>query len=260
MPNIELYQGDCLEVMDELIKKEITVDVVITDLPYGSTPCPWDVIIPFEEMWKRLDKIVKPNGAIILFGQEPFSSLLRASNIKNYKYDWIWKKERLTNVFQIKRRPGKITENISVFYKKQPTYNPQMTKYNGPLRSNKIGDTARFSITQKGNSTMKPKEYIDKGVRYPLQIVEINRNSKYDTKFHPTQKPLALLEYLVKTYTNEGDTVLDFTMGSGTCGLACKNLNRHFIGIELDENYFNTAKERINGKEESNEERPTNTV
>lgn len=258
---IELYKGDCLEVMDDLIGKGVKVDAIITDIPYGTTACSWDVVIPFEEMWKRLDKIVKPNGAIILFGQEPFSSLLRASNIKNYKYDWIWKKERLTNVFQVKKRPGKIVELISVFYKKQPTYNPQMIKYDGPLRSNKIGDNARFSITQRGyNTLIKPKEYIDNGTRYPLQIIDCKRDSMYDTKFHPTQKPLALLEYLVKTYTNEGDTVLDFTMGSGTCGLACKNLNRHFIGIELDENYFNTAKERINGKEESNEERPTNTV
>ena len=247
MSKIDLYQGDCLEVMDEFIDKGVTVDSVITDLPYGSTPCPWDVIIPFEDMWKRLDKIVKPNGAIVLFGQEPFSSLLRTSNIKNYRYDWIWKKERLTNVFQVKKRPGKIVELISVFYKKQPTYNPQMTKYEGPIRSNKIGDDARFSITQKGgNYSIKPKEYIDNGTRYPLQIIDCKRDGKYDTKFHPTQKPVELLEYLVKTYTNEGDTVLDFTMGSGSCGVACKNLNRNFIGIELDDNYYKIAEERIN--------------
>lgn len=242
---MRLINGDCLKVMDSLIEEGITVDAVITDLPYGTTPCPWDVIIPFDEIWERLNKLVKEDGAVVLFGQEPFSSLMRVSNIKNYRYDWIWKKERLTNVFQVKRRPGKIVENISVFYKKQPTYNPQMTKYDGPLRSNKIGEKARFSVTQDGNSTLKPKEYIDKGVRYPLQIVEINRDSMYDTKFHPTQKPLALIQYLVKTYTNEGDLVLDFTMGSGTTGVACKNLNRNFIGIELDENYFNIAKERI---------------
>ena len=168
------------------------------------------------------------------------------SNIKNYKYDWIWKKERLTNVFQVKRRPGKIVENISVFYKKQPTYNPQKTKYEGPLRSNKIGDKARFSITQTGGNGPKPMEYVDDGTRYPLQIIECNRDSMYDTKFHPTQKPVSLLENLIKTYTNEGETVLDFTMGSGSTGVACVNTNRNFIGIELNTEYYNIADKRIN--------------
>ena len=240
-----LYNGDCLQVMQQLINNGVKVDCIITDLPYGTTPCPWDVIIPFNEMWECINKIIKPNGAIVLFGQEPFSSLLRVSNIKNYKYDWIWKKERLTNVFQVKRRPGKIIENISVFYKKQPTYNPQKTKYDGPLRSNKIGDNARFSITQTGGSGPKPMEYIDDGTRYPLQIIEVNRDSMYDTKYHPTQKPVALLEMLVKTYTNEGETVLDFTMGSGSTGVACKNTNRKFIGIELNKEYFKIAQNRI---------------
>ena len=240
-----LYNGDCLHVMQQLINNGVKVDCIITDLPYGTTPCPWDVIIPFNEMWECINKIIKPNGAIVLFGQEPFSSLLRVSNIKNYKYDWIWKKERLTNVFQVKRRPGKIIENISVFYKKQPTYNPQKTKYDGPLRSNKIGDNARFSITQTGGSGPKPMEYIDDGTRYPLQIIEVNRDSMYDTKYHPTQKPVALLEMLVKTYTNEGETVLDFTMGSGSTGVACKNTNRKFIGIELNKEYFKIAQNRI---------------
>ena len=240
-----LYNGDCLQVMQQLINDGVKVDCIITDLPYGTTPCPWDVIIPFDEMWDCINKIIKPDGAVVLFGQEPFSSLLRVSNIKNYKYDWIWKKERLTNVFQVKRRPGKIVENISVFYKKQPTYNPQKTKYDGPLRSNKIGDNARFSITQTGGSGPKPMEYVDDGTRYPLQIIEVNRDSMYDTKYHPTQKPVALLEMLVKTYTNEGETVLDFTMGSGSTGVACKNTNRNFIGIELNEEYFKIAQNRI---------------
>jgi site-specific DNA-methyltransferase (adenine-specific) len=240
-----LYNGDCIKVMKQLISEGITVDCIITDLPYGTTPCPWDVIIPFDEMWDCINKIIKPNGAVVLFGQEPFSSLLRVSNIKNYKYDWIWKKERLTNVFQVKRRPGKIVENISVFYKKQPTYNPQKTKYDGPPRSNKIGDNARFSITQNGGSSLKPMEYVDDGTRYPLQIIECNRDSMYDTKYHPTQKPISLLENLVRTYTNEGETVLDFTMGSGSTGVACNNTNRNFIGIELNKEYFDIAKTRI---------------
>lgn len=244
--NIKLYNDDCIKVMKQLIDEGITVDCIVTDLPYGTTPCPWDIIIPFDEMWECINKIIKPNGAVVLFGQEPFSSLLRVSNIKNYKYDWVWKKERLTNVFQVKRRPGKIVENISVFYKKQPTYNPQKTIYDGPLRSNKIGDNARFSITQTGNGGPKPMEYHDDGTRYPLQIIECNRDSMYDTKFHPTQKPVSLCEYLIKTYTNEGETVLDFTMGSGSTGVAAKNLNRNFIGIELNTEYFNIANQRIN--------------
>ena len=245
---INLYNGDCITVMKQLISEGVKVDCIIADLPYGTTPCPWDVIIPFEDMWECINKIIKPNGAVVLFGQEPFSSLLRVSNIKNYKYDWIWKKERLTNVFQVKRRPGKVVENISVFYKKQPTYNPQKTKHEGLLRSNKIGDKAGFSITQSSGGGLKPTEYIDDGTRYPLQIIECNRDSMYDTKFHPTQKPVSLLEYLIKTYTNEGETVLDFTMGSGSTGVACKNLNRKFIGIELNEEYYNISHKRIYGE------------
>lgn len=243
--NINLYHGDCIEIMKQLINDGVLVDCIITDLPYGTTPCPWDIIIPFEDMWECINKIIKPNGAIVLFGQEPFSSLLRVSNIKNYKYDWIWKKERLTNVFQVKRRPGKVVENISVFYKKQPTYNPQKTKYDGPLRSNKIGDNAGFSITQTGGGGPKPIEYHDDGTRYPLQIIEFNRDSMYEEKYHPTQKPIELLEYLIKTYTNEGEIVLDFTMGSGSTGVACKNLNRKFIGIESNEEYYNISNKRI---------------
>ena len=243
--DINLYHGDCIEIMKQLINDGVLVDCIITDLPYGTTPCPWDIIIPFEDMWECINKIIKPNGAVVLFGQEPFSSLLRVSNIKNYKYDWIWKKERLTNVFQVKRRPGKVVENISVFYKKQPTYNPQKTKYEGPLRSNKIGDNAGFSITQTGGGGPKPIQYHDDGTRYPLQIIEFNRDSMYEEKYHPTQKPIELLEYLIKTYTNEGEIVLDFTMGSGSTGVACKNLNRKFIGIELNEEYYNISNRRI---------------
>lgn len=250
--NYNIYNGDCIEVMRHLIEENVVVDCIITDLPYGSTPCPWDVIVPFEDMWYCIDKIIKPDGAVVLFGQEPFSSLLRTSNIKNYKYDWYWKKERLTNVFQVKRRPGKVIENISVFYKKQPTYNPQKIKYDGPLRSNKIGDDAGFSITQTGTREVKPVEYQDDGTRYPLQIIEFNRESMYDKKLHPTQKPVPMLEYLIKTYTNEEETVLDFTMGSGSTGVACLNTNRNFIGIEKDRNYFDIAENRLKTCTENN--------
>lgn len=239
----KIYHGDCLELMKEIPDK--SVDCIICDLPYGTTTCKWDIVLPFDKLWEHYNRIIKDNGAIVLFGQEPFSSLLRVSNIKNYKYDWIWKKERLTNVFQVKRRPGKVVENISVFYKKQPTYNPQKTKYDGPLRSNKIGDNAGFSITQTGGVGPKPIEYHDDGTRYPLQIIEFNRDSMYEKKYHPTQKPIELLEYLIKTYTNEGDLILDNCIGSGTTAIAAIKEKRNFIGMELNKEFYDIACERI---------------
>lgn len=246
MIETKLYNGNCLDIMSNLVLKGVKVDAIITDPPYGTTPLKWDECIPVVEMWKLLYGLSHSNTPIILFGQEPFSSFLRISNINDYKYDWYWKKERLTNVFQVKRRPGKIIENISVFYKEQPTYNPQKTKYDGPKRINKIGNNAKFSETQKGTGTIKPLEYHDDGTRFPLQIIECKRDSMYDIKYHPTQKPIKLLETLVKTYTNKGDLVLDFTMGSGSTGVACVNTGRNFIGIELDDNYFKIAEQRIN--------------
>lgn len=242
--NIKIYHGDCIHIMNRLINSGIKVDAIICDPPYGTTPLKWDSLIPADEMWDCLHKLSKENTPVVLFGQEPFSSMLRVSNIKDYKYDWYWEKERLTNVFQVKRRPGKIIETISVFYKSQPTYNPQKTIHTGPTSSNKVGPNAKFSSTQDSNSKIKPLDYIDDGTRYPLQIIKINRDSMY-TRYHETQKPVSLMEYLVKTYTNEGDTVLDFTMGSGTTGVACKNLNRGFIGIELDKHYFEISKSRL---------------
>ena len=239
---IELYNGDCIEIMKTLIEQKIKVNAVITDIPYGTTACEWDVIIPFNEMWNCIHELSKENTAVALFGNEPFSSLLRTSNIKEYKYDIYWQKERPTNVLQVKRRPGKIIETISLFYKKQPTYNPQMTVYTGPKRGNKIKDGKLGILVDSGNR--KPHEYVDNGLRYPLQIVQYKRDI-LTSNLHPTQKPLALMEYLVKTFTNEGDTVLDFTMGSGTTGVACKKLNRNFVGIELNKEYFEIAKNRI---------------
>lgn len=240
---IDLFLGDCLDVMNRLIKKGIKVDAIITDPPYGTTACSWDTIIPLDKMWKRLKEIRKENSPILLFGNEPFNSYLRISNIDEYKYDIYWQKERATNIFQLKKRPAKVIETINVFYNKQCTYNPQMVKYDGPLRTNKIKNGKLGVLIDSQNR--KPNEYQDKGIRYPLQIVNFKRDI-LTSNLHPTQKPVSLMEWLIKTYTNEGDTVLDFTMGSGTTGVACKNLNRNFIGIELDENYFNVAKERIN--------------
>ena len=236
---INLHKGDCLEVMDKLIADGVMVDAIITDPPYGTTACKWDSVIPFDAMWEQLNRIIKPNGAIVLFGSEPFSSALRMSNIKNYKYDWIWKKTRPSGSMLAKKQPLRNSEVISVFYKKQPLYTPQMSK------TKRVSEKAR--IVNKGEivgSQKLSRKFDNKGLAYPRTIIECgNPNNK---SVHPTQKPVALMEYLIKTYTNENELVLDFTMGSGTTGVACQNLNRNFIGIELDDNYFDIAKERIN--------------
>lgn len=241
MSKIELIQGDCLEKMNDIPNGN--VDCVITDPPYGTTACKWDSVIPFEPMWKQLNRIIKPNSAIVLFGSEPFTSVMRMSNILNWKYDWYWEKERITNIAQVKKRAGKTVETISVFYKNQCVYNPQMLKYDGPLRTNKVKDGKMGKLTDL--SEKKVFEYNDTGFRYPTQVLRFQRDC-LKSNLHPTQKPVALMEYLIKTYTNEGETVLDFTMGSGTTGVACKNLNRNFIGIELDPEYFKIAEKRIN--------------
>lgn len=196
-------------------------------------------------MWEQLKRIIKPNGAVVLFGQEPFSSILRLSNIKEYKYDWYWEKERLVNIQQVKKRAGKTVETLSVFYSRQPTYNPQMQAYTGKLRTNRVKDGSLGILTD--SNTQKVVEYVDKGVRYPTQVLKFKRDI-LTSNLHPTQKPVALMEYLIKTYTNEGETVLDFTAGSFTTGVACVNLNRKFIGIEMDEGYFNIGVNRIKEK------------
>ncbi len=213
-----------------------------TPLIDGTTACKWDSVIPFEPMWERLNKLIKPNGAIVLFGSEPFSSALRMSNIKNYKYDWYWKKERPTNIFQVKRRAGKVIETISVFYKKQCLYNPQKSKHTGKLRTNKIKNGTFGKLI--GNNNGIPTSYRDDRTRFPIQLLEFNRDI-LKSNFHPTQKPVSLMEYLIKTYTDEDELVLDFTMGSGTTLLACQNLNRRGIGIEMDKGYYDIAVNRI---------------
>ena len=320
--NIRLIQGDCLKIMAELIKQGIKVDAIITDPPYGTTTCKWDNVIPFDEMWEQLNRIIKPNGAIVLFGSEPFSSALRMSNIKNYKYDWIWDKVSVVGFANAKKMPLYNIEKISVFYKKLPTYNPQdlikieakeklngkthkvktekgesainggrfkdsytqeYTNYpkqiltfarekgfhptqkplkvhelihifnskiyypqktKGKMRSKMTGGMGTNSVDTIQNSTSFQEEYKNDDY-YPKTIQEFSTAGMRAGRLHPTQKPVALMEYLIKTYTNENETVLDFTMGSGTTGVACKNLNRKFIGVELDENYFNIAKDRI---------------
>ena len=240
MSNIELFCGDCLEKMKNI--PDNSIDLVLTDPPYGTTACKWDSIISFELMWKELKRITKKNSPVLLFGQEPFSSYLRISNIEMFKYDWIWIKERPTNVLQIKKRPGKNIESISVFYNGQCLYYPQKFIHEGPLRTNKVKNgSLGILIDSKSKSV---NEYRDDGTRYPLQTLNFKRDV-LKSNLHPTQKPVELLEYLIKTYTNENETVLDFTMGSGSTGVAAKNLNRNFIGIELDKKYFEIDKKRI---------------
>ena len=248
---IDLYNGDCLEVMDELIKGGVTVDAIITDPPYGTTACSWDSVIPFDAMWLRLNKLIKPNGAIVLFGSQPFSSALIMSNPKMYKCSWLWKKERPSNFFQAKFVPLNNLEDVIVFSRaganngsKTPIkYNPQ-----GMVKSSKtrLSSTTGGKIGQEHGTTIKKGEpYSQDGEGYPFRIIEFagDKNTK-----HPTQKPVALMEYLIKTYTNEDELVLDFTCGSGTTMVACKNLNRKGIGIEQDKGYFDIAVDRVENK------------
>ena len=231
---IDLIKGECLEVMKQIPSG--SVDAIITDPPYGTTACKWDSVIDFELMWEQLNRIIKPNGAIVLFGSEPFSSALRMSNIKNYKYDWIWNKKLAGNAINAKRHPLKIHETISVFNSK--IYIPQKTK--GKMRK-KMGFTNQPKHIGKVGEA---KETMN-DLYYPKSIQDFTMANLRRNRLHPTQKPLDLMEYLIKTYTNENETVLDFTMGSGSTGVAAKNLNRKFIGIEQDEKYFEIATERI---------------
>ncbi len=230
---MKLHKGDCLEVMKTI--ESGSIDAIITDPPYGTTACKWDSVIDFELMWEQLNRIIKPNGAIVLFGGEPFSSALRMSNIKNYRQDLVWKKPNATNPMQAKKRHLQKTENIMLFYKKQCTYNPQ-----GLVRVNKITKQGKSGIISDISKSRK-SQYFQEFSNYPNTILEYKR----DKQVHPTQKPVALMEYLIKTYTNEGETVLDFTMGSGSTGVACVNTKRNFIGIEMDDKYFDIAQQRI---------------
>jgi site-specific DNA-methyltransferase (adenine-specific) len=234
---INLILGDCIEKMKEFPSHSI--DLVLTDPPYGTTQCKWDSVIPFDLMWEQLLRIIKDNGAICLFGSEPFSSRLRISNIEMFKYDWIYQKNKTTGFLNAKRQPLNDNELISVFYKKQCIYNPQKTKAEKVYKRGHVKKTKCDCYGVERNYFQ-----IDDGLRYPTRIIYFN-NNKTSQQFHPTQKPIDLLEYLIKTYTNPNDTVLDFTMGSGSTGIACQNLNRSFIGIENDREYFDIAQKRI---------------
>ena len=241
MSEVKLYLGDCLEVMREIPNHSI--DMVLCDLPYGTTACKWDVIIPFDELWKQYKRIIKDNGAILLFGKDIFSSKLILSNVNYYRYKWIWNK-KLSGSFQnAKYQPLQIVEEICVFSKEKTNYYPIMRK--GKLR--KRGGAKETNRTMNKGFIKGYENYSD--LYYPTNIIEYPR---YRTdKLHPTQKPVALCEYLIKTYTNEGDTVLDNCMGSGTTGVACVNTGRKFIGIEKEEKYFEIAKKRIKEVEDA---------
>ncbi len=246
MSMINLMHGDCLELMKNIPDKSI--DMVLCDPPYGTTACKWDVVIPFEPMWNELKRITKDNGAICLFGSEPFSSHLRMSNLKMFKYDWIWDKRKAGNFAQANIRPLKIHEIISVFYSKQVNYNPQktmleksQTRHLGKKSENKASRKDAGGIGGK----IKYSIHYEPDKKHPTSITSFKKDNYKGKSLHPTQKPVALLEYFIKTYTLENETVLDFTMGSGSTGVACKNLNRKFIGIEKDDGYFKIAQERI---------------
>tara|TARA_R110000868_G_scaffold213444_1_gene463493 strand:+ start:462 stop:1223 length:762 start_codon:yes stop_codon:yes gene_type:complete len=248
---IDLIKGDCLEVMKGI--PDGSIDAIVTDPPYGTTTCKWDSVIDFDLMWEQLNRIIKPNGAIVLFGSEPFSSNLRMSNIKNYKYDWIWDKVVSGSMLNCKKQPMRIVENIIIFNSKK--YFPIMNDDGLEKAKERLSKKPKKQFkktTLTGDYTQKIRsDYTLDSQRYsyPKNILKYNKiknecNSR--NRLHPTQKPVLLMEYLVKTYTNENETVLDFTMGSGSTGLAAKNTNRNFIGIEQDDKYFDIANERIN--------------
>ncbi|AIR11716.1 DNA modification methylase (plasmid) [Ligilactobacillus salivarius] len=230
-----MKKGDCLELLGGV--QDMSIDLILCDLPYGTTRNKWDKIIDLDKLWEHYNRIIKDNGAIVLFSQQPFSSKLIESNPKMFRYERIWTKGLATGHLNAKKMPLKKHENILVFYKKLPTYNPQWW-YSTPY---KVKQGRSKSSNYDKQRPYTPSESKD-GRRYPVDIIEFKHDGK---KLHPTQKPVALLEYLIKTYTNEGDTVLDNCMGSGSTGVACANTNRNFIGIELSSEYYNIAKDRI---------------
>ena len=236
-----IKQGDCLELMKKIPNKSI--DMILCDLPYGTTQAKWDSIIPLDKLWEQYNRIIKDNGAIVLFAQTPFDKVLGVSNLQMLKYEWIWEKTQATGHLNAKKMPMKAHENLLVFYKKLPTYNPQKTTGHTPMHSY----TKRVEVQNNTELYGRMNKEISGGGdtdRYPRSVL-IYPSDKQTNHLHSTQKPLALCEYMIRTYTNEGDLVLDNCMGSGTTGVAALNLNRNFIGMELDENYFNIAKERI---------------
>lgn len=235
MSKYELHLGDCLEVMKSIPAG--SVDLVMTDPPYGTTACKWDSIIPLGPMWEQLKRIIMPNGAIVMTASQPFTTTLIASNMKMFKYCWVWKKPQGVDPFMAKVRPLNDVEDVVVFCKGRTTYNPQLTSG----KPYTITRDKRPRTNQITDTEMRETTTVNDGLRLPTRLLEF----KQERGLHPTQKPVALMEYLIKTYTNEEETVLDFTMGSGSTGVACMNTGRRFIGIEMDAGYFKIAQDRI---------------
>ncbi len=229
----DLFLGDCLDRMKEI--PDGSIDMVLADPPYGTTRCKWDSVIPIDPMWEQLKRIVKPSGAIVMTASQPFTTTLIASNLKMFRYCWVWDKSQVTNFLNSKKQPLRRTEDVAVFYRSQPTYKPQMTR-GKPYTISRAYETESYG-RQRENAT------VNSGTRYPDGIIRIPQIRVKGG--HPTQKPVALMEYLIRTYTNEGETVLDFAMGSGTTGVAALNTGRRFVGIELEERYFSDAKDRL---------------
>ena len=232
----KIYNEDCLEGMKRMPDK--SVDMILCDLPYGTTACKWDEVIPFDLLWEQYKRIIKDNGAIVLTASQPFTTKLIASNYEMFRYSWVWEKSYSTGFMNANKMPLKNIEDVTVFYKRLPTYNPQ-----GIIEVNKKQVRKKDKKTTIYNDMgIKEGSNTQKYTNYPKQIIKTTTKEK---TIHPTQKPVALFEYLIKTYTNEGETVLDNCMGSGTTGVACLNTNRRFIGMELDEEYYNIATNRI---------------
>ena len=237
MTEVTLFRGDCLDIMPTL---DGPFDAVIADLPYGTTACKWDTVIPFEPLWKQYKRLIKPKGAIVLFGSQPFTSALVMSNPGWFRYEWVWRKNRGTGHLNAKIMPMRAHENVIVFGESMPVYIPQMRKGEPYQRidcSKHSLNKGTYGRTQASYSTINGT-----GDRYPLTVLDF---AIVERALHPTQKPIALLEYLIRTYTNEGETVLNNVMGSGTTGVACVNTGRHFVGIELLQEYFDIAETRI---------------
>ena len=247
MSKLNLMLGDCLELMKEI--PDNSVDLVLTDPPYGTTACKWDSVIPLEPMWEELKRVTKPNSAIVLFGQEPFSSHLRLSNLDWFKYDWIWEKSKCGSAFTSKYRPQSKHEIISIFGKGRVNYYPQMEEGEPYKRTRKVNNGDKPNNHKLGVTS--ESETVNTGYRYPSTVQFFQQKWRRQDQVHPTQKPVDLMEYLIKTYSNEGDAVLDFTFGSGTTGVACVNTNRKFIGIEQDEGYFKIAQDRIQAAQDA---------
>ena len=236
----KIYNEDCLEGMKRIPDK--SVDMILCDLPYGTTACKWDTIIPFEPLWEQYGRVIKDNGAIVLTASQPFTSVLISSNLKGYKYNWVWEKSKASNFVQVKNQPLKNFEDVCVFTRdgKKADYYPQMTE--GEPYKPRVGKKKTEVYNEIPNHTFRNGS---KGPRYPKALQYFKTSESEGKVYHPTQKPVALFEYLIRTYTNENETILDNCMGSGTTAIACINTNRNYIGFELDETYYNLANERI---------------